>query len=262
MQDVVIAALELLKVNGQGIIGTVVVGHPQFCPTGSKFLVDVMDNQICKGIDDQLFGLLTPNFAKVTESRTSRLVTLNWREAEIKVFLDPISPQNHVVICGGGHIALPLVNIAKLLNYRVSVIDDRFSFANKQRFPLADNVICAEFGEGLRSFAFDASTYVIVVTRGHRHDRTCLEEILRGPMPGYIGMIGSRKKVLGIMQYLQELGLPDTLLSQVHAPIGLDIGAETPEEIAVSIMSELIMHRHGRNTLRNLGQGSEANSGV
>ena len=145
-----------------------------------------------------------------------------------------------LLIAGGGHIALPLVQMGALLDFRVVVLDDRPSFANRARFPLADRVICGLFEPTLRQFPVDRDTYVVIVTRGHQHDVECLLAVLDSPA-AYIGMIGSRRRVRGVFDLLEhERGIDPARLRRVHSPIGLTIGARTPAEIAVSILAEVI----------------------
>jgi xanthine dehydrogenase accessory factor len=144
------------------------------------------------------------------------------------------------VICGGGHISLALCRILKLLDFHVTVIDDREEFANTQRFELADTVVCERFEQVFRTHRFDPGAYFVIVTRGHEFDYVCLQEI-SGLHSGYVGMIGSRGKVQKTMERLrQEDGVSEEWIASVKAPIGLSIGARTPEEIAVSIAAEMI----------------------
>jgi len=148
-----------------------------------------------------------------------------------------LTPQ--IIILGGGHIAIPLVKMASILGYSTVVVDDRPSFASVARFPEADQVICSDFGSFLKGLEAGAQTFIVIVTRGHRHDLECLRETINQPA-AYIGMIGSLRKVKGVVKQLELEGVPGERLREVYSPIGLDIGAETPEEIAVSIMAEIV----------------------
>jgi xanthine dehydrogenase accessory factor len=149
-----------------------------------------------------------------------------------------------MLIAGAGHIAVPLARLGTMLGFRVVVVDDRPMFANEERFPHADEVIAAPFGETLASYPFDDQTYVTIMTRGHAHDLECLLEVIDKPV-AYIGMIGSRRRVKGVLDIVREKGHSEELLARAHAPIGLDIGARTPEEIAVSVMAEVVQARRG-----------------
>lgn len=231
----------LLQANQAGAVGTVISGHPEICPPGTKFVADHDEQDLLQEMDPDLFHGFREEIAGVIKARTPKVVEIMWQEAMIRVFIDPIVPQAHLLILGGGHIALPLVSLGKLLGYQVTVIDDRLSFANPGRFPQADQVICEDFQRAIRNQVIDLSTYVIVVTRGHRHDRTCLEEIFAKTPAAYTGMIGSRRKITALFEELRASGWEEDMLNRVYTPIGLDIGAQTPEEIAVSIMAEIIM---------------------
>jgi xanthine dehydrogenase accessory factor len=149
-----------------------------------------------------------------------------------------------LLIIGGGHIGLSLATIGEHVGFSVAVMDDREMFANAERFPMADFVKAGDFNEMLAEFAIGANTYIVMVSRGHKQDETALRAVVdRGA--GYVGMIGSKRRVSTVLRHLAEEGLPVEALERVYTPIGFDIGAETPEEIAVSIMAEIIMVRRG-----------------
>jgi xanthine dehydrogenase accessory factor len=170
-----------------------------------------------------------------------------------RVFLDPVSGMQHLVIAGAGHIAQPLAKLGSMLGFRVTVIDDRSSFANRERFPSADQIIVKPFGAAIDSLHLDRHCYVVSVTRGHAFDDETVRAALR--QPGcFIGMIGSRRRVKATLARLQEEGFDPQLLDEIHAPLGLDIGAQTPEEIAISIMAEIVRElRTGRRDDFTLG---------
>lgn len=182
---------------------------------------------------------------RLLAERRSGLVTL--LDSGETWFVDVHRARPTVVIAGAGHIAVPLAQMAKMLDFRVIVIDDRPTFVNPARFPTADQLICDHFDKALRSLSIDPDTYIVIITRGHQHDVTCLRAVIRSPA-GYIGMIGSRRRVRGVFELLeQEEGIPRELLERVHAPIGLDIGAKTPAEIALSILAEIVkVYRGGQ----------------
>ena len=151
-------------------------------------------------------------------------------------------PVPRFVFSGGGHISAHLAPLASLVDFRVTVLDDRDEFASPERFPLADEVICRPFTGAVESLKIKESGYVVIVTRGHAWDGVILGEVLKTPA-AYIGMIGSRHKRDAIYEKLLSEGYTDSDLERVHSPIGLDIGGETPEEIAVAIVAELIKAR-------------------
>jgi len=166
---------------------------------------------------------------------------------KVKIFLEPIQGTSTIYVFGGGHIAVPLVQFAKALEFAVVVVDDRHEFANKDRFPLADEVKFGDFTELTRSIDFHESDCVVIITHAHDHDETVLKECLsKQKLPRYIGMIGSRDKVAATLSHLKEQGVSNNLIATVKAPIGLDIGAKTPAEIALSIMAEVVAVRYGK----------------
>ncbi len=155
-------------------------------------------------------------------------------------------PRERLILLGGGHVALALANAATALDFAVTVVDDRQTFANHERFPMAERVICDAFESAIRALNVRKTDYVCVLTRGHRWDGECLRELLAGTEPFYLGMIGSRRRVQGLFGALADEGFDADRLARIHAPIGLMIGAVTPEEIAVSICAQLIEHRRAK----------------
>jgi xanthine dehydrogenase accessory factor len=160
----------------------------------------------------------------------------------LEVFVEPVIPPAGLHIFGGGHVALSLCKVARLAGFEVTVIDDRENFANRERFPEASQVIAADFEAAIATLQPSPSSYLVIVTRGHRDDMRVLSWAVK-TAARYIGMIGSRRKVLAIYSELEKAGTARALFERVHAPIGLDIGATTPEEIAVAIVAEMIAVR-------------------
>ncbi|HXH21317.1 MAG TPA: XdhC/CoxI family protein [Dehalococcoidia bacterium] len=149
-----------------------------------------------------------------------------------------------LLIVGGGHIGLSLATMGAHLGFSVAVVDDREMYANAERFPMADRVMAGDVAAHLRAFPISSNTYVVLVSRGHKVDELALREVV-GRGAAYVGMIGSKRRVSTVLRHLAEEGYPVADLERVYTPIGLDIGAETPEEIAVSILAEIIMVRRG-----------------
>jgi xanthine dehydrogenase accessory factor len=175
-------------------------------------------------------------------------------EAELDVFFELIVPPPELIIVGAGHIAVPLCRIAKTLNFEVIIIDDRASFANQARFPEADRILVGPIEELLEGLQIGPSTHIVLVTRGHQMDQAALMRVAGRPA-AYIGMIGSKRRVQTVFDYLSESGVAKDLLETIYAPIGLDIGAETPEEIALAIMAEIVkVNRGGRATSLSEGR--------
>ncbi|MFH1765066.1 MAG: XdhC family protein [Gemmatimonadota bacterium] len=158
-----------------------------------------------------------------------------------KVYLELHHPPSEMVIVGAGHLAQPLCTLGALLGLRVRVLDDRPEFATRERFPEAHEVRRVDFSDPFAGGRLHLWSHVLLVTRGHRYDFECLRKVLQHePLPGYIGMIGSRRRVRATFNALLQEGFSPDLLSQVRAPIGLDIGGETPAEIAVSVAAEIV----------------------
>jgi xanthine dehydrogenase accessory factor len=163
------------------------------------------------------------------------------------LYVEAHFPPERLVIVGAGHIAVPLAHLGVLLDFAVTVLDDREEFATDERFDAAVDVRRSDFAsDPFAGTTLDERTYVALVTRGHRWDFDCLQRLLAdGARPRYIGMIGSRRRVHAAFHALLAAGTPRSLLASIHAPIGLELGAETPAEIAVAIAAELIAVRRG-----------------
>ena len=149
------------------------------------------------------------------------------------VYRETLYGRSRAVVCGGGHVSLALVRFLKLLDFHVTVIDGREEFANRERFPEADEILCMDFEEGLEQRDFGEHAYYIIVTRGHKDDYRCLRSILKKKRD-YVGMIGSRGKVAMSFERLRQDGVDEEEIRKIHAPIGLAISAQTPAEIGVS----------------------------
>jgi xanthine dehydrogenase accessory factor len=170
-----------------------------------------------------------------------------WDESRVRLVgndtvVEPLLVYPDLYIFGAGHVSQFLSKVAKMVDFNVTVIDDRAEFANRERFPEADNVIVEDFNEAFNHLDFSRKPYLVIVTRGHTHDALVLEKSIEQPTQ-YVGMIGSKRKVRVVMDYLREKGVDKEILESVHAPIGIDINSETPQEIAISIVAELIQAR-------------------
>jgi xanthine dehydrogenase accessory factor len=191
--------------------------------------------------DGTLLGILPSGLSAetVTETRQPILVPLGQKE----YFIEPMDVAGTVYIFGAGHVSRNLAEFTKTVGFRTVVLDDRADYVCAQRFPTADQLIVLHtFSESLKQIEMDRDSYVVIVTRGHLHDRTVLAQALR-TSAGYIGMIGSHRKIGLIYDELRQQGFTDEDIQRVHAPIGLPIDAETPEEIGVSIVAEMIQVR-------------------
>jgi xanthine dehydrogenase accessory factor len=167
----------------------------------------------------------------------------------LEIFVEPVLPPAELYIFGAGHVAASLYKVARIAGFDITVVDDREAYASRERFPEAQEVIADDFDKVTARLQVSESSYIVIVTRGHRDDMRVLRWAVGTPAR-YVGMIGSKRKTITIFKELQKEGLPAEMFDRVHAPVGLDIGAITPEEIAVSITAELIAKR--RNVEREL----------
>ena len=159
------------------------------------------------------------------------------------VLAEPLPESFPLYLFGSGHVAQFVSRIAKITDFTITVIDDRDGFANRERFPDADAIVVEKFRDAFRSLRFTGNEYLVVVTRSHETDGEVLEEAMKKPTK-YVGMIGSKKKVRVILDRLRQKGIDDATIRQIHAPIGIPIHAETPKEIAISIVAELVTVRN------------------
>ena len=164
----------------------------------------------------------------------------SWTRMEF--LLEPVLSEPTLYLFGAGHVSEQIAPLAKRVEFKVVVIDDREMFANRERFPDADEIVVTEFEKSLDRLPIDDSSFIVIVTRGHLYDGSVLEQAVK-TRARYIGMIGSRKKIRVLYQHLMKKGIPKEVLDRVYAPIGLEIHSETPEEIAVSIVAQLIQVR-------------------
>jgi xanthine dehydrogenase accessory factor len=183
---------------------------------------------------------------------------------EATVFLEVHAPDSTLLIVGAGHVGQKLCSCAKLLDYRVVVLDSREDLVTRERFPQADELICGDSARTAELFPITRSTHVVIVTHSHLHDKEALRSVVGSPA-AYVGMMGSGTKVRTVFAQLKEEGVSATLLDRVHSPIGLDIGAETPAELALCIMAEIVAEIYGgtagredRSARRTVSEGRAA----
>ena len=166
---------------------------------------------------------------------------------QLDVFVEPVVPQPAAFIFGAGHISKSLSRVADMAGFRTVVIDDREMFANRERFPEADEVYADEYEAIFPKLPINESSYIVIVTRGHRDDMRVLKWAV-GTNARYIAMIGSKRKVIGVVKELEKEGVPVGAFERIFAPMGFEIGAVTPEEIAVSVVAEMIAMRRNPDT--------------
>ncbi len=161
----------------------------------------------------------------------------------IKVFIEPYPPPDRLIICGAGHIALPLSLAARMVGLRVLIVDDRKTLANKKRFPHVQQILIGPHAEVLDGISIEANDFIMIVTQGNEHDYACLRAVVRS-RARYIGVIASRAKRIKFLKALSREGVSGAKTTRVRMPAGIDIGAQTPEEIAISIIAEIISVRN------------------
>jgi xanthine dehydrogenase accessory factor len=200
---------------------------------------------------------------EVMESEKPRSLTFNLNQnpkydtglvcgGTLDIFIEPVLPPALLYIFGAGHVSVNLYRVAHGAGFDVSVIDDREAYANRERFPDAKDVIAEDFEQAMARLTPSESSYIVIVTRGHRDDMRVLRWAVQ-TSARYVGMIGSKRKTITIFRELTKEGVPAQLFERVHAPVGLDIGAITPEEIAVAITAELIAaRRHAERALPHM----------
>ena len=242
-------ALQAVKKGQSCAFATIIESTPKGTPrkTGAKMVV--MD-------DGALFGTIgggrnekaaQAECLKAIKTGKPTYVTYNYFGKEgqsicggqIKVFIEPFAGKKHFIICGAGHIALPLSALGKILNFKVTIIDDRKAFANKKRFPHVDVILLGNHAQKLKTIPINSNTIVAIVTQGNEYDYECLKVAI-GTKASYIGVISSEVKRIKFFRRLKEKGVSPKALARVYAPMGLNIGSQTPEEIAVSIIAQII----------------------
>ncbi len=248
MSELIEELITIQKARVSAVLATVVNGGEDGkVESGAKCLIS--DGQVRAGtIRDKSLkaAILKEADTRLREER-SKLVSLDLPSAggNVEIYFDVMLSPPKLIVVGAGHIAVPLAKIAKLLDFHVTVIDDRILFANRERFPDVDEVTVGDMAEALKEMAITPSTYIILVTRGHKYDEPCLREIMVSPAK-YVGMIGSKRRVKACFhRFREEEKIADEIIQRVYAPIGLDLHAETPEEIAVAIIAEIILARRG-----------------
>lgn len=248
-QDLLIKALKASQKGQKYAFATVVETTKKGTPRKSGAKMIVLQ-------DGTLFGSIgggrnekaaQKECLKAIRSAKPSLITYNYFGqkgqsvcgGQMKVFIEPAVVQNHFIICGAGHIALPLSAMAKMLNYKVTIIDNRRSFANNKRFPHVDKILVGNHARKLKSIPIDQNTHIMIVTQGNEYDFQCLKAVIKSDI-GYLGVISSKVKKIKFFNRLKKIGISARQLKKIHIPAGVDNGAQTPEEIAISISSELI----------------------
>lgn len=241
--DIIARAKELMAEGQIFCLATIIASNTPGIVAGQKAIIlaggslegETGQAQVDSALRDQALGALKAKKRGMLEI-----------QAGLRVFFDILSSESSLVICGAGHIAVPLARFAKAVGFKVTVLDDRSDFAHPSRFP-GCTVVAEDFTIALRDMLLDASSYAVIITRGHEHDVDCLMEILPQNV-AYVGLIGSRRRVRFVLEWLEQNGISRQRLNEVFTPIGTPIGAESPEEIALSIVAELVCVRRKGGT--------------
>jgi xanthine dehydrogenase accessory factor len=241
---------ELARISeqgGSGLLATIVEveGNDQV-EAGAKCLV--VDGKVKANTvgDARSLQAIVRDSVAILNDEKSKLVAIEIPDGgKLQVFFEVMLEPPKLIVVGAGHIAVPLVQIAKVLDFHVTVIDDRLLYANRERFPAADEVLVGDMAQMLKEMTLTPSCYIVLITRGHKYDEPCLREILHSKAK-YIGMIGSKRRIKACFQrFRDEEKIAEEVIERVYAPIGLDIATETPPEIALSILAEVIKVRRG-----------------
>jgi xanthine dehydrogenase accessory factor len=242
---------ELVRISEQeaaAVLATVIEVEGNDCvEPGAKCLV--RDGKITAETvgDARVIQAILQQSGTHLREEKSKLVSLSIPDAggRLQIFFEVLPAPPKLIVVGAGHIAVPLAKIAKVLDFHVTVIDDRLLYANRERFPDADKVLVGDMAQMLTEMTITPSCYIVLITRGHKYDEPCLREIIHSQAK-YIGMIGSRRRIKACFQrFRDEEKIAEEMIERVYAPIGLDIATETPAEIALSILAELIKVRRG-----------------
>lgn len=250
-------ALEIQRRGGSGLLATLVNEDQWLAGQIPKVFLEP-DGQRTGALPgmEEIEKRLMGDMAGLVEKRQPGIIIYRDNEGNaLEFFVAPVRSDPVLYVFGGGHVSSQIVPLASRVGFKVVVIDDRAAFADPEKFPEAVEVHQYPFEHVLERLPADEFSYLVIVTRGHIHDMTVLAQCLR-TRAKYIGMIGSRRKIAMVYEKLKQEGFTQKDLERVHAPIGVDIGAETPEEIAVSIVGELIKVRTGRGKESKRGDGT------
>lgn len=244
-----IKAMKALHDEGEdGIIATFLEGSRQVAMkhlfSNPRRVAGLMDQW--NGVVSRHSGIQLPvhDLAAETNKAHHRNETRRLKLHDGELILEPMIGQPNLIIFGGGHVSRSISRAASMIGFRVTIVDDRKEYANRERFPEAAQTLAVEYHNAFNQLIVRSSTYIVIVTRGHRSDEEILERALKTPAK-YIGMIGSKRKVLTTYEHLADRGTPLRDLKRVHAPMGVEIGAVTTEEIGISVVAQLVHVRRG-----------------
>ncbi|MCI0523825.1 MAG: XdhC family protein [Acidobacteria bacterium] len=260
-----LCVVSLMEVNGRSapVIERLLVkegGALEGGALGDRALDEVVARYAVSLMADERQEIVVARLDELIASLASEVEMdqLKDRLGDLRLLFEISRPPLELIICGGGHVGQAVAKVGALLDFKITVIDDRTEFSSREKFPDPGvRLITDDFIEALRSLKITPAAHVVIVTRGHKHDEICLREVIEKPAR-YIGMIGSRRRTTTIREHLRREGVAAEFLRRVRAPIGLDIGAMTPEEIALAILAEIVLVRRGAAGVPKSAEGPMA----
>lgn len=237
-----------------------ITDHPNPSLIGSKCLLYATGELFEENnLPANVLEKIKANCAPILKEKLTKTIHIAYDIGDIECYVESFFAPPHLIVAGAGHVSEPVAEMGKMLGFYVTVIDDRKEFANRERFPYADEAVCASYIEYFRNVPITSETYVLLLTRGHKFDVVSLQELLRREeamsaedRTAYIGMIGSRRRIAGVFEQLKDQFTEHNFIN-IHSPVGLDIGAQTPAEIAISILAEILKVKN--NTTGNSLKG-------
>ncbi|RST71296.1 hypothetical protein D4T97_019020 [Siminovitchia acidinfaciens] len=246
--------LKSIKDRQEDVALITVTKHPDDAIIGAKLLLRedgiLMSDGACS--DGLQTAIINSTLLAFKKGR-SKTVQFEYEQLPIECYMEFFLVPPRLIVAGAGHVSEPVAEIGKMTGFHVTVIDDRPEFANKERFPMADEVVCSPYIKFFKSIHITSNTFIVLLTRGHKFDVVSLQELLRREeeieqeqRTAYIGMIGSRRRISGVFEQLKD-EFSEHNFTNIYSPVGLDIGGQTPAEIAVSIMAEILKVKNGRS---------------
>jgi xanthine dehydrogenase accessory factor len=233
--------------SNQDVALITIIRHADPTLVGTKYLLQA-DGTIYDeiGLSERLHTEIVKYCLPLLKQRKTKTVQMKGDSEQLECYVEVFPVPAHLIVAGAGHVSAPVAEVGKTLGFHVTVIDDRKQYANRDRFPYADEVVCSTYVDFFRNVKITPQTFILLLTRGHKFDVVSLQELLKREenmdleeRTAYIGMIGSRRRISGVFEQLKG-EFTDHNFINIYSPVGLDIGAQTPAEIAVSIMAEIL----------------------
>lgn len=236
--------LEAVKKH-QDVALITITNHPDLSVMGAKFLLQ-KDGTLYDENHLSLGTVIIEYCLPILENGKTKTIQIQYENIKVECYVEIFQAPPHLIVAGAGHVSEPVAEIGKMLGFYVTVIDDRPKFANEERFPYADEIVCSSYIDFFRHVPITLETYILLLTRGHQFDVVSLQELLKREerleaqdRTKYIGMIGSRRRIAGVFEQIKS-EFADHNFVNIYSPVGLDIGAQTPAEIAISILAEIL----------------------